>query len=83
MIRVYVACDICKQPIVVEDGFVKRGYTKEWDTKDLFHDLCPSCAANLDKALFKMKTEITTQQAVLAHNKKLNNERKGKLGTTG
>jgi hypothetical protein len=83
MIRVYVACDICKQPLEVEDDFVKRGSTKEWDTRDLFHDLCPSCAANIDRALFKMKTGITTQQAVMANNKKLNNERKEKLGTNG
>lgn len=70
MISIYIACDICKQPLEVEDGFTKRGITKEWDTRDLFHDLCPSCAANIDKALFKMKTGITTQQAVLLRHRR-------------
>lgn len=83
MIRAYIACDICKQPLEIEDGFAKRGYTKEWNTRELFKDLCADCAANIDKALFKMKTEMSHQQAVMAHNKMLNNERKAKLGTNG
>lgn len=92
MIRTYIACDICKQPIPVEtvidddghyENILMNARTKEWDTKELFPDLCECCAAHIDKALFKMKSEITTQQAVMANNKKLNNERKEKLGTNG
>jgi hypothetical protein len=57
--------------------------TREWDTRDLFPQLCESCACCLDRALRKMKTEMEHQQLALSAFKTLNAERKNRLGTKG
>lgn len=84
MISLTIFCDVCEKPMIPdEDGIVQTRVTKEWNTKDLFPHLCKNCAGKLDKAMAKVKCEISYQQAILASNKKINAERKEKLNTKG
>ena len=84
MIALTIFCDVCDKPMLPdEDGIVQTRVTKEWNTKKIFPHLCEKCAGKLDRALAKMKCEISYQQAILATNSKLNNERRERLSTRG
>lgn len=92
MIKTQVLCDVCEKPFPtrIEEtdfgpvecvaGFSK---TKEWDTRKLFPHLCDSCALKMDSALLKFKDETTLEALINARNRKINDERKKKLGTEG
>ena len=80
-------CDFCERPLEIEsingtDAHVTN-VTKEWNTKSLYPCLCKSCAGKLDAAIKKVKDEAVLSNLIAVRNRKLNNERKLKLGTKG
>ena len=92
MIETIVICDCCGEPLPVEtvhsiDGKtidnVRLFTTKEWDTKTLFPHLCENCASKIDMALWKVKSEAIAERLINNRNRKLNAERRERLGTNG
>lgn len=90
-------CNVCGRPLPVKSvwyesldpdfsewvDLTETYRTKEWDTRDIFPDLCESCACSIDKALRKMKNGMMEREKVLTRFKELNEERKKQLGTEG
>ena len=85
MIR--VICDICERPMPLTEiegvETVVLHNTKEWNTKTLFPYLCEKCAAKLDSALLKMKTDMNLQQHYAERFAWLNAKRRGETGSKG
>ncbi len=87
-----VLCDVCERPFPTTQEETEYGpvecvvgfsRTKEGDTRKLFPHICEKCAGKIDDALRKFKNETTAEALINARNKKLNDERKKKLGTKG
>lgn len=92
MLDTRILCDVCLNPLpteAVEDSVygavevLKLSRTKEWDTRLLFPHLCENCALKIDNALLKFKNEVALEGLINQRNKKLNAERKERLGTKG
>lgn len=88
MIKTVVLCDMCEKPIPTytdDDGFecVKLSRTKEWDTRHIFPHLCEECALKIDGILVKFKEGMSYKRELAARNKKINDERRERLGTSG
>lgn len=91
MIKTQVICDVCEQPLPVKtksvDGklvdYVELHKTKIWNTRSLYPHLCENCALKIDNALLQLQNEIQQEQLIAARNKKLNAERRERLGTNG
>jgi hypothetical protein len=93
MIKTIVVCDVCEKAFpteIVEDpvrGSVETvtGFsrTKVWDTRILFPHLCESCAEAIDNALVQFRDEVTMEGLINIRNRKINEERRKKLGTEG
>ena len=70
----------------LDDGefeYIGMYRTKEWNTRDLFPNLCETCACCIDQALRKMKTDMCHREAMLLKYKALNMERRERLGIKG
>ena len=80
-------CDFCERPLQIRniEGMDAAEYyvTKEWNTKQLYPCLCKTCAEKLDATIKKVKDEAVLSNLIAVRNRKLNNERKLKLGTKG
>ena len=84
MIKMQVLCDFCNQVIPEdENGNVKLHRTKVWDTRLIFPHLCERCALKIDNSLLEFKAEVVHERELAYRNKKLNDERREKLGTKG
>jgi hypothetical protein len=84
-----VVRDICERPFPIDytppgpwniTGF---GTTKEWNTRKLFPHLCESCAGKIDLVIAKFKDEVAVEALINERNRKINEERKKRLGTKG
>lgn len=84
MIKTQVVCDFCGQVMPVDaNGNVQLHRTKVWDTRLIFPHLCERCALKIDNSLLEFKAEVAHERELAYRNKKLNDERRKKLGTKG
>lgn len=86
-----VCCDFCDKPLP-EDAenpdfssyhVYKFGRVREVNVRLAFPHLCESCAEKIDHVVTLAKDEWLKQIDILDRNSKINEARKGLLGTKG
>lgn len=88
---VKVCCDFCEKPlkIVMEDvdGVLTEcyelNYTTELNTRKIYPHLCSDCRDKLDSVLVVARDEWLKQIDISVKNAKINEARRGLLGTKG
>lgn len=81
MIKMIVVCDFCGSVIPEDkDDNVKLHYTKEIDTKKIYPHLCGNCATKIDEIVRYAREGAFKKAELLAKYRKVNSERKKKLG---
>lgn len=80
MIKVIIACDVCRQELPIQGDNVLTHRTKEVNTKDIYPHLCKNCADKIDDAIRLGREQSVKKAEVIAKYQKVNDERKKKLG---
>lgn len=74
---VRICCDFC------DSAIYRRGVTHTVNICSLFPYLCESCAEKIDRVVDLAKDQWLKQIDILDRNSKINEARKGLLGTKG
>ena len=80
---VKVVCDFCDRPLELEDNRYVIYRTKQINTLNLFPHLCKNCSEKLDVVFENFRETKINKLELIAKYRRLNQERREKLGTKG
>ena len=80
---VKVVCDFCDRPLELEDGRHVIYHTKQLNTRKIFKHLCKNCSEKLDVVFENFRETKINKLELIAKYRRLNQERREKLGTKG
>lgn len=80
---VTIVCDFCNKPLELEDGRYTFYRTKKINTRKIYPYLCKDCAEKLDDLFEAYEARIGTRREIIERYRKLNQERREKIGTKG
>ena len=80
---VAIICDFCNKPLEFEDGRYILYRTKKFNTRNIYPYLCKDCAEKLDNLFETYEAGIRSRREIIEKFRKLNQERREKIGTKG
>ena len=81
MLKMIVACDVCRQELPVKGDVVVTHRTRQVDTKDILPHLCEKCASTIDRVIIFSRDQDAKKAEVIAKYAEANAERMKKLST--
>ena len=80
---VTIVCDFCNKPLEFEDGRYIFYRTKKFNTRKIYPYLCKDCAKKLDNLFETYEAGTRSRREIIEKFRKLNQERREKIGTKG
>ena len=80
---VAIICDFCNKSLEFEDGRYIFYQTKKINTRKIYPYLCKDCAEKLDGLSEAYEARTGTRKEIIERYRKLNQERREKIGTKG
>lgn len=80
---VAIICDFCNKPLEFEDGRYILYRTKKFNTRKIYPYLCKDCAEKLDNLFETYEAGTRSRREIIEKFRKLNQERREKIGTKG
>lgn len=80
---VAIICDFCNKPLELENGRYIFYWTKKINTRKAYPYLCKNCAEKLDDFFEVCESRKSNRREIIERYRKLNHDRREKLGTKG